>query len=59
MDLIADTNYLVSLYRGEGWATAYAAGNSSSTLGLPRIVLGEFWQKVPLLGHFPTIPDNA
>jgi len=43
MELIADTSYLVGLWRGQTWATNYAMANATKTLGLPWIVLGEFW----------------
>lgn len=53
MDLIADTSYLVGLWRGQGWAMAYASANSTRTLGLPWVVLGEFWHGATLAGHDP------
>lgn len=51
MDLIADTSYLVGLWRGQAWATNYAASNAAKTLGLPWIVLGEFWHGALAAGH--------
>lgn len=53
MDLIADTTYLVGLWRGQSWATQYASANSAKTLGLPWIVLGEFWHGSTAAGHDP------
>ena len=51
MDLIADTSYLVGLWRGQTWATNYAMANATRTLGLPWIVLGEFWHGSIAAGH--------
>lgn len=51
MDLIADTSYLVGLWRGQAWATNYAASHAAKTLGLPWIVLGEFWHGALAAGH--------
>ena len=51
MDLIADTSYLIGLWRGQTWAASYAAANSSKSLGIPWIVLGEFWQGSVRAGH--------
>lgn len=43
MDLIADTTFLVGLWRGQTWARQFAAANADKSLGLPWVVLGEFW----------------
>ena len=51
MDLIADTSYLVGLWRGQAWATNYATAHATKTLGLPWIVLGEFWHGATAAGH--------
>ena len=51
MDLIADTSYLIGLWRGQSWATSYAASNPSKSLGIPWIVLGEFWHGSVRVGH--------
>lgn len=51
MDLIADTSYLVGLWRGQKWATDHASLNSAKTLGLPWVVLGEFWHGAMVAGH--------
>lgn len=58
MDLIADTSYLVGLWRGQPWATAFARANAGRSLGLPWIVLGEFWHGALRAGHDPgTVRD--
>lgn len=51
MELIADTSYLVGLWRGQTWATNYAMANATKTLGLPWIVLGEFWHGSMVARH--------
>jgi predicted nucleic acid-binding protein len=51
MDLIADTSYLVGLWRGQAWATSYATAHATKTLGLPWIVLGEFWHGAMVARH--------
>lgn len=51
MDLIADTTYLIGLWRGQAWATSHAAANSFKSLGIPWIVLGEFWHGAIRAGH--------
>ena len=51
MELIADTSYLVGLWRGQTWATNYAMANATKTLGLPWIVLGEFWHGAMAARH--------
>ena len=51
MDLIADTSYLIGLWRGQSWASSYAASNPSKSLGIPWIVLGEFWHGSIRAGH--------
>ena len=43
MDLIADTSFLVGLWRGQDWAKRYAVEHCGQSLGLPWVVLGEFW----------------
>jgi len=54
MDLIADTTLLVGLWRGQSWATAFAHAHQSSRLGIPWIVLGEFWHGAIRAGHDPS-----
>jgi predicted nucleic acid-binding protein len=51
VDLIADTSYLVGLWRGQTWATAYAYANSEKSIGLPWVVLGEFWHGAAVAQH--------
>lgn len=43
MDLIADTTFLVGLWRGQDWARRFAVDHSGKSIGLPWVVLGEFW----------------
>jgi predicted nucleic acid-binding protein len=51
MDLIADTSYLVGLWRGQAWAKSHATANPSKSLGIPWTVLGEFWHGSVRAGH--------
>jgi len=51
MDLIADTSYLVGLWRGQRWATAYAYAHPEKSIGLPWVVLGEFWHGATRAKH--------
>jgi predicted nucleic acid-binding protein len=51
MDLIADTSLLIGLWRGQPWATSFAQTHASSRLGIPWIVLGEFWHGATRAGH--------
>ena len=53
MDLIADTSLLVGLWRKQAWAVDFARANSGRVLGLPWIVLGEFWHGAQRAGHDP------
>ena len=53
MDLIADTSYLVGLWRGQAWATAFASANSEKSIGLPWVVLGEFRHGAAVAKHDP------
>jgi predicted nucleic acid-binding protein len=53
MDFIADTSLLVGLWRGQPWATQFARNNPEMRLGLPWIVLGEFWHGALRAGHDP------
>jgi predicted nucleic acid-binding protein len=43
MDLIADTSLLIGLWRRQGWAVNFASANPGKSLGIPWVVLGEFW----------------
>lgn len=43
MELIAETTFLIGIWRRQEWAQSFAAKNISRTFGIPWIVLGEFW----------------
>lgn len=51
MDAIADTTFLVGLWRRQPWATGYATSHPSISLGIPWVVLGEFWHGALRAGH--------
>lgn len=51
MDFIADTTFLVGLWRKQAWATRFATEHASATLGIPWVVLGEFWHGAKKAGH--------
>jgi tRNA(fMet)-specific endonuclease VapC len=51
MDLIADTTYLVGLWRGQAWAKNYASTHSTKSLGICWVVLGEFWHGAIIAKH--------
>jgi predicted nucleic acid-binding protein len=51
MDLIADTTLLIGLWRSQSWARSFAQTHTSSRLGIPWIVLGEFWHGATRAGH--------
>jgi len=51
MDAVADTTFLVGLWRRQSWATGYAASHPSISLGIPWVVLGEFWHGALKAGH--------
>ena len=53
MDLIADTTLLVGLWRGQSWARDFASANAGRTLGIPWVVMGEFWHGAPQARHDP------
>lgn len=53
MDLIADTTFLIGLWRRQAWAMNFAKANARKSLGLPWIVLGEFWHGARRAGHDP------
>jgi predicted nucleic acid-binding protein len=44
MDLIADTSFLIGIWRNQKWAEDFAEQNDSQIFGIPWIALGEFWQ---------------
>jgi hypothetical protein len=43
VELIADTTFLVGRWRKQPWAMTFAAGQALKVLGIPWVVLGEFW----------------
>jgi predicted nucleic acid-binding protein len=51
VDLIADTTFLVGLWRRKRWALDFAHANKSAVIGLPWIVIGEFWHGAVRAGH--------
>jgi predicted nucleic acid-binding protein len=53
MELIADTSFLVGLWRRQPWALAFATQNPGKTLGIPWVVHGEFWHGAVRAGHDP------
>jgi predicted nucleic acid-binding protein len=55
MDLIADATLLVGLWRKHRWAVEFGRSNSSRVLGLPWVVLGEFWHGATRAGHDPQL----
>jgi predicted nucleic acid-binding protein len=53
MDLIADTTLLVGLWRKQPWAQSFASRNADQSIGLPWVVLGEFWHGAEKAKHDP------
>jgi predicted nucleic acid-binding protein len=51
MDLIADTSLLIGVWRSQPWAREFINENGSKTLGIPWVVLGEFWHGAIRAGH--------
>ena len=51
MDLIADTSFLVGLWRRQRWAVEFATSHGSEILGIPWVVLGEFWHGARRAAH--------
>ncbi len=51
MDFIADTSLLVGLWRRQDWALAFAHKHPDGALGVPWVVLGEFWHGAIRAGH--------
>jgi predicted nucleic acid-binding protein len=51
VELIADTTFLVGLWRKQRWAVDFAQANRHRVLGIPWIVLGEFWHGANRAGH--------
>ena len=54
MDLIADTSLLVGVWRSQAWARSFIVANDTKTLGIPWVVLGEFWHGAMKVGHDET-----
>jgi len=55
VDFIADTTVLVGLWRRQEWALRFAQAHAGSVLGLPWVVLGEFWHGARRAGHDPDL----
>ena len=55
MDLIADASFLIGLWRRQPWAVAYASAHAAKSLGLPWVVLGEFWHGAARAAHDPAL----
>ena len=55
MDLIADASFLIGLWRRQPWAVAYASAHAAKSLGLPWVVLGEFWHGATRAAHDPAL----
>ena len=53
MDLIADTTFLVGLWRRQAWALEFASDHPDQTLGIPWVVRGEFQHGATRAGHDP------
>ena len=51
MDLIADTTLLVGIWRSRPWARNFVAAHTGKSLGVPWIVLGEFWHGAIRANH--------
>ena len=51
MDLIADTSFLVGLWRRQAWALTFAREYPAKVLGFPWVVRGEFWHGAMRAGH--------
>ena len=51
MDLIADTTFLIGIWRNQSWAENFAEQNDSQIFGIPWVTLGEFWQGAVRSNH--------
>ncbi len=51
MDAIADTTFLVGLWRRQSWALCHAEAHPGIRLGICWVVLGEFWHGALRAGH--------
>lgn len=54
MELIVDTTLLIGIWREQPWAVSFARGNRKS-MGIPWVVLGEFWHGATRAGHDPQV----
>ncbi len=53
MELIADTTFLIGLWRRQSWAVSYATANKQIAIGFPWTVLGEFRHGAVRAAHDP------
>jgi predicted nucleic acid-binding protein len=44
-------NLLLGLWRNQPWAVSFARRHSAKSLGIPWVVLGEFWHGAICAGH--------
>jgi len=51
VDLIADTTFLVGLWRRQEWAMTFAENHPDQVLGIPWVVRAEFWHGAMRAGH--------
>ncbi|MCC5842120.1 MAG: type II toxin-antitoxin system VapC family toxin [Opitutales bacterium] len=51
MELIADTSFLIGLWRRQEWAVEFAAERASAVIGIPWVVRGEFFHGARRAGH--------
>jgi len=54
LDLIADTSFLIGLWRNQDWALRFATTHSGEVIGIPWVALGEFWHGARRAGHDAT-----
>lgn len=57
MGVVADTSFLVGIWRQQPWALELAAQFHDEPLYLPWVVLGEFQHGVRNAGHDPAMVD--
>jgi predicted nucleic acid-binding protein len=53
MGSMADFFFLIDLWRKQSWAMNFADSEVHLSLGIPWIVLGEFWPGATRAGHDP------
>jgi len=51
MDYVADTTFLVGVWRRQEWAIQFASAHADQAIGVPWVVLGEFWHGALRAGH--------